>query len=288
VAQLPELEALAALATDLRERGEGVDAERKGFLAAQIDADRAKVAQGMGGAKGLEAELAALNFAAVAQRLEQLESTLATEDARSLVHKLADDNRRARAALRMLAAEYGTGAWRRKQVADPSNTRLTMRETLAADERGLSLDTDGSAALVPWSAFGGKPRELHILFHERLSRSYSAEELLGIEALVRTAAIVAAVDGASEMFEPDRGARFDAGELRELGEFFDWGRTWAQQAGVSDAYEREVAASALLGRSLLDASDGAWSASVSGIERLLKNYPDSLLVRLLSNGTAAH
>jgi len=287
-AQLPDLELLAALARDLSERGGGIDAEREQFLAAQIGADRARLATGLGGAQGLESELGALDFAALGARLNQLESVLATEPAREFVHELGADLRLGQSALGSVARELAAGGWKRKQVADPRGGRALPRNTLTADAAGVTLEVDGKPETVPWSAFGAKPRELHLLFHERLERAYTREELLGIEALLRTAAIAAAIEGASEMLEPGTTARFDESELRELAECFEWGRAWAAQAGVAERFEAESKAAELLGRSLFDASEGSWSASVSGLDRLLKDYSDTLVVRLLSNGGATH
>ena len=286
--QLPDLDLLAALARDLSERGGGIDDERAQFLRQQIAADRGRVALGLGGASGMEAELEALDFAALAARLSKLESELATEPARNLVHELGADLARGQAALLSVARELAAGGWRRKQVADPRGGRAIARNALSADESGLTLEVDGKPESVPWSAFGAKPRELHLLFNERLGREYTREELLGIEALLRSAAVVAAIDAASEMLEPGSSARFDEGEMRELSEGFDWGRSWAAQSGVPQRFEMESRAAGLLARSLFDASEGSWSASVAGLDRLLEDYADTLLVRLLSNGSTSH
>ena len=226
----------------------------------------------------------ALDFAALHARIVKVEAALATEPARALVRDLDQDLTRASAALHGVAAEFAAGGWKRKQIADPRGGRGTLRVALAIDDSGLTLEVDGKPELVAWSNFGAKPRELNFLFNERLTRAYTNEETLGIEALLRVAAVAQAVAAASEMFDPAAGARFDEGEVREMTEAFEWGRAWAAQAGASERYERERKAAVLLGKSLFDASQNSWSASVAGLDRLLREFPDTLLVRMLSNG----
>ncbi len=279
-----EYAALQALAQELKTRREGLELERTHFASARVDADRQTIAKGLGFGAAFEAELKALDFALLHTRLEKLEAALTTEPARVLVHELDADLSRAHAALRLLAVEFSAGAWKRKQVADPRGIRSAVRDAIGVDESGVTLDVGGKAELVAWSNFGGRPEKLSFLFNERLSRAYSAEEALGIEALIRSAAVLAAVQAASEMFDPTAGARFDESEVREMNEAFEWDRQWATLAGCVPRYERESKAAALLAQSLHDASQNSWSASVAGLDRLLREFGDTLLVRMLSSG----
>ncbi len=279
-----EYAAMEALTQALRTRREGLALESTHFASARVDADRQAIAKGLGSAGGFEGELKALNFALLHARLEKLEALLTTEAARALAHELDSDLSRAHTALRMLAVEFQAGAWKRKQVADPRGNRSAVRDAIGVDESGVTLDVGGKSEVVAWSNFGGRPEKLSFLFNERLARAYTVDEALGIEALIRTAAVLFAVQAASEMFDPAAGARFDESEVRELNEAFEWGRQWATLAGCGPRFERESKAGGLLAQSLLDASQNAWSASVAGLNRLLREFGDTLLVRMLSSG----
>ncbi|HTF90275.1 MAG TPA: FHA domain-containing serine/threonine-protein kinase [Planctomycetota bacterium] len=281
-AALPDLEAMKALAKAMSERRAGIDSESARFSSVQVESDRQRVAAELEAGGNFQRELSKLDFAALHARLAGLESSLSTEPARALVHAIDQDLTRGKAALHNVAAEFS--GWKRKQVMDPRGGRGTIRNASAIDDSGVTFDVDGKSETLPWSSFGSRPRELHFLFNERLTRAYTADELLGIEALIRTAAVSFAVDCAKEMFDPTAGARFDEAEVRELTEAFEWGREWAKLAGTGDRYERESKAGATLAKSLSDASQGAWSASVAGLDRLLLEFRDTLLVRMISDG----
>lgn len=281
---IPEHGELGAMAREGRRRLDGLAAERERFATAQVDGDRRRIAAQFGTGGAIEAELSRLEFAALHARLKELSASLATEAARAGVLALDEDLIAAEAALRAVRAEFANNGWKREQVADPRGGRSSVRKALSIDDAGIGVEVDGRTELVPWSAFGARPRELNFLFHERLQRVYAPAELAGIETLLRHAAVLAAVEAASEMFDEKSNARFDKSEQAELLAGFDWGRPWAQQAGRIGPFERESRAAAVLAQSLLDASQDAWSASVAGLERLLTEFPDTLLVRLLSDG----
>ena len=282
--RLPTHAVIESLARELSARSEGLAAERADHAVRIVDADRERIAGSLGLNREFEKELRTLDFAALHGRLAALEASLSTEDAKLAVRELDQDLSRGKAALEMLVREFAAGTWKRSQVADPRSTRNSVPKAVGVDASGVSVDLDGRTDVIPWSAFGGRPDKLSFLFNERLSRTYTTEEARGIESLVRTAAVLAAVDAASEMFDPTAGARFDEGETKELQKGFDSCRPWAAAAGTLPRYEREARAAALLAQCLGDSSRNAWSSSVAGLERLLSGYGDTLLVRMLSNG----
>jgi hypothetical protein len=65
---------------------------------------------------------------------------------------------------------------------------------------------------------------------------------------------------------------------------FTLAEPWAEEAGRGEALEREHRAAQLLARSLRASSEGAWSSAVADLERLLEEYRDTLLVRMVSDG----
>ncbi len=280
-----ELSALKKSASDLTARRAGLEAEGARLATTRSDADRLRLATELGYAGGFKRELRALDFRAMSARLSGLRAALSTEPALTLVRDLETDIARCEAALKSLAREFSAGGWKRKQISDPRGNRGAVRNALAADDSGITLDVDGKPELVPWSEFGGRPDRLNFLFNERLNRAYTPDEALGIEALMRTAAVLSAIDSAREMFDGKGGARFDGGEVRELNEAFEIGRAWATLAGSSARFERESQAASILAQSLVDASSDAWSLSVSGIDRLMREFGDTQLVRMLSDGS---
>jgi hypothetical protein len=160
-------------------------------------------------------------------------------------------------------------------------------DALGANAQGVMLKVDNNPDLVPWSAFGGKPIELHQLFEKRLSREYTHDELVGIEALVRTASVLQALGEASEMFTPGQQAVLSDDEKRNMLEGFEFVRSWGLALGSTAEGDREAQAARVLADALQAASNGAWTAVVSGTERLLSEFPNTLLVRFLSDGRGA-
>jgi protein kinase-like protein/FHA domain-containing protein len=278
--QYPELGELRGLATSLRSRLENLDSAREQFLTEQARKDVKLFAASAGGPDGLERELRTLDLDAAAERLSGLQSSLATELAKKHARELREGLLLGRQVLATLGAEFGRGTWRRKTITDPRGRRASNRNVAGADAQGLTLDGDGER--LPWSAFGGRTRELHQLFFERLSRPYTPDELAGIETLMRVTAVVQAIGAADEMFHPKLQARFDESEVREMVEGFELARTWG--GGAQAHCAREAEAATILAHALRLGSGGSWSGAVAGIERLLHEFPDTLLVRLLSNG----
>jgi hypothetical protein len=273
---------IEALSRELTARQADLANERQRWADDLVRKDAATFAAGLGGATGLERELRSLDFAAADARLAALEKELATEAARAAAAEL----RRSLAAGHGVLTSVGEGfdTWRRKTLRDPREKRgRAARTATAADARCVTLDMGGELERVEWAEFGANAEALNQLFHERLARAYTEEELAGIDFLVRSAAVLQAIDACSEMLDGEPDARFDQSEADEMVAPFLEGVDWAGAHG-SDELAREQTAAKILAQALVAASERSWSLTVAALERLIEEYQDTLLVRFLSNG----
>ncbi|MCE9594836.1 MAG: protein kinase [Planctomycetes bacterium] len=242
------------------------------------------VAAGFGGPRGLERELATFDFAASRARLGALREKTTTTDLAADLAALVGDLERGQRILELVGAEFGKGSWRRKTIADPRKGKGQNRNAVTADARGISVDGDGGVETIPWSAFGPRPRELHQLFHERLTREWTADEQRAIAGLMRIASVSAAIDGAGEMLQTSRRATFSEGEYKELVEGFQLATNWAHQDGEVRLLAEESVAADLLGRALRFIDGGQWASAVANLERIERDHAGTLLFRLLTGG----
>ncbi|MCC7013564.1 MAG: protein kinase [Planctomycetes bacterium] len=284
---LPDLGEVLAQRGAIQKRLEGLSTARARFEKERRVADRGRLASAMRGERGVGAALASFDFGAAERLIAELESSLATEDARGFAQALGEGVRAGNQALLNLAAEFDKGGWKRKTITDPRAKGRVTREVIGASAQGITVKVDGNADLLPWSAFGSRSIDLHQLFHQRLTREYAPAELRGIELLVRVSAVTLAAHEAADMLSQDSKAVLSEDEERQILEAFDAARAWAQLAGTSAACEREVEAARVLIEALRASTDGAWSRSVASIERLLDEFAPTLLVRFISDGRGA-
>jgi serine/threonine-protein kinase len=247
-------------------------------------ADRAAQAEGLRAGGSFEAELRRLDLSGARARLERLAAELPLADSRAWMSALAEELAAGEQALRALESAWEAGQWRRRTIQDPRQRGRVAREVVDVGSAGLVLKDGEGVETLAWSEFGGRPTELHQLFHERLTRAFDARELSGIAALVRIAAVLQAVEEGSEILEPDDGGVLSDEETRLLQEGFDVAAPWAAAAGRQEALERERAAARVAATALRAASDGRHAASATALERLLVEHRHTLLVRLLSDG----
>jgi serine/threonine protein kinase len=281
-----EARQLRQLGLGARQRLDAIDDARALFQVRRGQEDDSLVAAGFNGRAGLEAELLSLDLAAAKTRAESILATVKTDDSRLLLTTLIEDLGFAIGALESLAGAFGKNEWRRKSVADPRSRRtVRTRDAVGADATGLTLAESGSNVHVPWSAWGGSTENLHALFHERLKRTWSADEKRGIGAILRLTAVAHAIQLASEMFDPDVVARFSPGEADELMASFDAASNWAKIHGGSASVARERGAARNVVDAVQAASDKHWARAVASTTRLLEENRDTLIMRLLSDGS---
>ena len=240
--------------------------------------DALAIAAGFGGQRGLEAELSDLTLSAANARLVAFEDNL-HGSSRPFIETLARDCTAGAAALSKLIAEFGSGGWRRRAILDPRSG--SIETVTSVDANGLKLENGGT---LLWAEYGGQVSELEQLFSERLERTWNDNEVQSIATLLRLQAVIFAIDEAAEMFTAEGSARFRVSEAKKLSSGFQLAREWAVRAGATAALDAEEAAARTLAEVLLRADNRAWSATVAGLERLLSEYANTLVVRLLSDG----
>jgi hypothetical protein len=262
-----------------------------GLIATQIESQQSKderlaLAQALSGPNALEHELAALDLEAARARADALAAKTTTPSAKLLLGNLQGEIAGAQRAFALLAKEF-QGGWKRKGIDDPRDKVETQRNAVAADAEGLMIEgASGGVERVPWTAFGRNTKALNKLFLERLARDYTAAEARDVMALLHLTADAEALELGGKMFEPGRKANFTPGNAAEMLEGFDAAQVWAAKAGGAlPLLGADQAAAQLLARVLQDTTDGAWSTAVAGTERLIREHQDSLLVRMLSDGT---
>ncbi len=262
-----------------------------GQIASQIQTQQSReetlaLAQSLSGPDALERELGGFDFAAAHARVAALGAKATTPAAKILLGDLDLELAGAQRAFDLLAREFPAG-WKRKGVDDPRDKSEALRNVVGADADGLMLEAQGGAVeRLPWTAFARNTKVLNRLFVERLTREYTADEARDVMALVHLTAVSEALELAGKMFDPAKKANFTEGNAKDLVEGFNAAQGWSAKAGApSNLLAHDAAAAELLARVLQDTTNGAWSSAVAGTERLLRENQDSLLVRMLSDGT---
>jgi len=283
--QAPEgSERFASLAAELRELIDSIPQLELAHEREVADADRRRVAQGLAGAKGISAELARLDFGAAAERCGAFAEEVRSPGTRAWSEGLEARLREASRAIPLLVEEFDR--WRRHKIDDPEDAAGRACDVRAATAEGLVVDDRSGERRIPWSAFGGRTEALDTLFSRRLERNYTQEERSSIGALMHFSALAEALAQVSEMFRPEGGAVFTEREAEDLPEAFVVAAEWIDGGPEREAFERDRRAVELLGAALVAGSDDQWTTAVSRLESLLIELPDSLLVRLLSDGSA--
>src|SRR5262249_8044907 len=149
----------------------------------------------------------------------------------------------------------------------------------------LAEGDGGAVEHVPWSAFGGDDREISKLFTERLSREWTPEEMRGIAGLLRITAVVEAVGRAGHMVDPRERYNLTEADAAEMSDCCGQAQAWAEKAGTTEAVAKEIAAARQLALVCQKITEGSWSFAVNATEDLLARHADTLVVRLLSDGT---
>jgi len=268
-----------------RERFFNLEQVRAAYERARTREDQLAIAAGLGGAGGLEREIASLDLDAARDRLEKLATRLRSPAEQERAQDLAAEFAEARAVLSVLGSEFAQ--WRKKSFMDPRDKKNAARTAVGADANGILYEAEpGKVERAAWSVFGGDGAALNRLFDERLQREWTAAERSGIAVLLRVTAVVEAVRVSAKMFDSTKKANFTEGNARDLRASFAPATAWADIAGgtAKAACVRETEAADVLCEALRAATDSRWAAATAGLERLLTDYADTVLVRLVSDG----
>ncbi len=290
----PGLEALGLLSTEVQARRARIDADERAWNAGRLDADRRRLAQGLGRPSPLGDELARLALEEASTRLLGLASGLATLPARTQAEELANELLLGHEALMMLAEEFEAGGWRRRTISYPRGHREVTRDAIGATSDGILVAVDGENELVPWSAFGGRVEWIEKLYKGRLERDYTAEEQGGILVLLRIAATLETIRLADQVLSPDGRSIFQPSEAEAMVKLNDRVLAWiedapdevlAAQAARIDGCRREREAAEILGRALLASQEGTWSSEDGELENHFVEYPTTHTVQQHSDGS---
>jgi tRNA A-37 threonylcarbamoyl transferase component Bud32 len=268
-----------------REKFFNLEQVKTAFERKRAREDQVAVAEGLGGPSGFERELATLDLAGARARLERLATRLASPEQQEIARALAAECTTASAALATLGTEFAQ--WRRKAFTDPREKKTTNRNAVGADSDGILFEADaGAVERLPWSAFGGDVQCLNKLFVERLQRDWTPEERAGIATILRFTAVIETLRLTSKMLDSSRKSNFTEGNARDVHALFVPAAAWAELAGAESQKKlaREIEAADIFVESLRAVTDGRWAAAAAGIERLLADYGDAVLVRLVSDG----
>jgi hypothetical protein len=257
--------------------------EEEGFYRANTErTQRLALGTALGPGSGLVAEVVALDFAALEQRLDALAPELGELDA--CAH-LRAELAQARGAVAALTQAFAAGEFRRKSVSDPRTKK--QRELREVRESGLVFEKDGALELVPWKEAHGDAEWFRQLFDARLTRAWSPEEARAVAALLRSLAAARAAELARQMLDGGGRGFLQPTELVALEAGFTEASTWCRDAGLGDEGEtcaREAAAGAALAAALAAAQERAWTRAVFQLETLLAEGEGTTLVALLSSG----
>jgi serine/threonine protein kinase len=284
---VPELAEVNALRGLVQKRVDSLETARERFVARVSEGDSKSISSALRGEQGIEGALLNFDLAGLEARLTALQGALASEPAKAWVSGLRQGLSDGRAALAALGAELEAGNWRRKSVPDPRARGRANRDAVSLSAEGLLLKGDAGGELAPWSAFGARPSDLHQLFFQRLGREYTPQEQRGIEALVRTAAVVFTLREVEDLFHPTTPGVLSEEEAAAIAEAFEVARHWSAGGADSGAVEREARAAAVLVDAIRCSAHGSWSLATVRYEELFAEYGDTLLVRLLSDGRGA-
>jgi hypothetical protein len=272
-----------ALHDDLAARRARVDEEERFYHANVERAARRAVGEALGPGSGLLAELAAVDLAAIEARLGTLRPELR---ARALPAALAREVHLAGAALEGLRQEFANGGWRRRSLTDPRSRRV--REVREVRSEGLLLDKDGDLESLPWREARSDPDWWHQLFQSRLTREWQAGEAREIVALLRLVGATRGAELAREMLDARARGSLQPAELEALATVFAPALTWVDPADaeLAAALALEHATAQRLAQVLAAVQDHEWTRAAAHLEYLLAQGDASLLVGLLSDGTA--
>ena len=271
---------LEQLATRAYGRISEIDLNREAWLAKQVSVDEQRIATGLRGTDGMVVRLGEFDFEGAVELLDATLADVRTAGSRAVLTDLREDLDAARSALESLGQAWEQNSWRRKSIADPSAPRSAKRDAVGADIRGVLVADDRGTRHLPWGTWAGHPRELHVLFNERLSRPWSELESLGIATLFRLGAVTEAARWATAALADPAPVELEHDLVLA---FFDQAEPWADSGSSSEALRDERHAVELLIATLSAQQAGTSGIALSKLERLLTEHPTSLFVLLLSD-----
>jgi serine/threonine protein kinase len=279
------MSALRVMKSEFQTRLDTLEESRESFTRLQEVLDRTRIGHALGGSDGLEQDLASMNFNAAISRLEGVRAQLIGEDNRQRVDATLTELRLAGASFQALGSAWTQGDWQRTMVSDPRDTRARSAEAVGADERGVVLKTSTGTDQVAWSAWANNPRAINQLFKSRLDRPWDTNERTGIATCLRISATIKALQPALASWR-NAGDPLNERDLRKMLAVFEDAEDWDEASSADrKRLADEKTAIELLAFALIAQGEGSPARAVDALERLLGNYPHTLVVTLLSDGS---
>ncbi len=282
------LERMRALAGQARLKLSNMEQIAADFAVEIVRADQRAMVAGFGGQSGLERDLTELDLATATERLRQLRKSLRTPEAEASLVPLLEGLEQAGKTRAALQQAWAAGQWRRKTVLAPSGEGLGTEAKDAIGIGSAGVKIKGGETLS-WSALMRHPKALSNLFQSRLERNWSLNEQLGAATLVRIASVLAAIEGAAEMFDGTNDERLTDREAEEILSGFDYAAEWldgltgTERQSAEESLQAERTAAEILSKALLAVSDKRPAEAATLLERLLSESSSTLLVRLMSD-----
>lgn len=278
-----------ALAAQARVRASKLTQLAEEFATRVVRVDAKILASGLGGPAGFEHDILSLDLGTAQERLSAIQSELHTPAAKAALEPLQADLVMAERAFRGLLGAWNQDEWRRNTVLIPDNRGRTWALDVAGiSSRGLQL-ADGQSVL--WPALMRQPKAMDNLFKERLHRNWTQPELEGAATLVRLSAVLGALHSAEEALPEETSERFTKGEAAELVLGYGFAQRWVDtlqepaRSAAQAALDQELSAAKDLAAALLAAGNDRPADAATLIERLFAESGQTLLIRLLSDGS---
>lgn len=283
------VERIRALTAQARVRASKLSLLAEQFATRVVQVDASILAQGLGGQSGFEHDLLSLDLGTAQERLNTIQGQLNTPEAKLALEPLQADLILAERAFRALLGAWNQDQWRRKTVLVPEgNGRTRASDVAGISSSGLQL-ADGRS--VEWRALMRQPKAMDNIFKERLHRDWTQAELEGVATLVRMSAVLGALHSAEEALPEETSERFTKSEAEELVLGYSFAQNWVDnleepaRSAAQAPLELELSAASDLATALLAAGDERPADAAALIERLFAESNNTLIVRLLSDGS---
>ncbi|MDE0892722.1 MAG: hypothetical protein OSB14_11120, partial [Planctomycetota bacterium] len=273
-------EALRRMEADARALLSDLDGYRERATTGVAIADSASIANycNDSSAAGLSAHLKSLKLDAAAASMRELQSSLQSQTKSEDVGLIAADLELAAQALNTLIAEFPQ--WKRKTVTDP-RPRRSNAEATSISEEGLMLASDEGPVLIQWTKFSTNPEALNKLFYKRLDRDWTQPERRGVALILNIAATLNAADVITSAFSTPK--KLKEKSSAEMIGLFDSAEDWSPK---EESIAETRAAAAYLVKAIEYAAASEFGAAESSLRYVLEEFPTSLLVMIISDGTA--
>ncbi len=278
------LDEISGFAAQLEKRIETLGTSELEFKRKRLANDESVTSSGLGAGSGLYGEIARLDLAAASKRLGPLRGQVRSAVASAKLEAFAQVLESASKALPILWEDQD---WRRKTVDDPTDRRLGSHDMLKVSATGLLIENGDQPKQLVWADFGANTKALRKLFYKRLRRDYDAEEERAISSLLYLTAVAESFGSISGKFQPGSNMSLNATEVSDLVLPYDEAFEYITQQPTRAALEQEKRATQVLGQALLFGQAREWTSAVAEMETLRREFSETWLVRLLSDGSLA-